>query len=361
MKKLICFTTYPPEAPSVYHRIEAYRPFLKDSGIELEVISFLTSSFFKRRRLFGFWQKCYKIAMFLFCSVRLVLFLPKAAQADTVIIHREVFPLGKPWLELLISRISTRCYYDIDDAIWFPPSNSINQRAMFWDEQRVPRIMKSVDGIIAGSPYIEQYAHQYNQNILKIPTSFDDLQGLNPNQKNSKISKENRPVIVWIGNWGNACYLNPILPVLERLSERFDFILRLIGGQDIFEIKSEQVSIEYFNWSRALESELLPNSDIGIMPLANQDYEKGKCSFKLIQYMSAGLPVIASPVGMNQQVVTENLGKLADTEEEWYQSLEVLLSHPSLRIEMGRCAYRRYQNEFSRIVNSQRLACVLEE
>jgi glycosyltransferase involved in cell wall biosynthesis len=212
--------------------------------------------------------------------------------------------------------------------------------------------MASVDGVIAGSPYIENYAIQFNSSIINIPTSYDDLLGQNHHENTP-------PIIVWIGNWGNACYLKPLLPALESLSQRHSFTLRLIGGQDIHEIQSSQVSIDYVDWSRAAEAQLLPQSDIGIMPLLNQDYEKGKCAFKLIQYMSAGLAVIASPIGMNNSVVTEDIGKLAETHEEWFDALDTLLSDSTLQAEMGKAAYKKYQSQFSRTINANRLAALI--
>jgi glycosyltransferase involved in cell wall biosynthesis len=148
---------------------------------------------------------------------------------------------------------------------------------------------------------------------------------------------------VWIGNLGNAFYLRSVLPALEQVAQRIPFQLRLIGGGDILSIKSDTLHIDYREWREEVEIELLAHSDIGIMPLENQAYEKGKCAFKLIQYFSLGLPVVASPVGMNASLIRHgDNGLLAETPAEWVSAISQLLTTPSLRLrcaEGGRLTY----------------------
>ena len=163
------------------------------------------------------------------------------------------------------------------------------------------------------------------------------------------------PVIVWIGNVGNEEYLELVREPLQRLARRHDFVLRVIGSREAARLRMEGVKVEVLEWREDREAEWLLGSAIGIMPLHDRDYERGKCSFKLVQYLSAGMPVVASPVGMNTEVVEEGAtGFLAATPEDWYAALDRLLADPALRQAMGKRGYEAYRRRFTPAANAQR-------
>jgi glycosyltransferase involved in cell wall biosynthesis len=343
--KIACYTIYPAEAPSVYHRIYAYKTLLAGHNIDLTIKSFMTSRFYRYRKSSGLWATLLKLGWMVTCSFRLLINLVKVRQYDVVIIHREVFPLGRPWMEKLIIRLSRCSIYDLDDAIWFPPTTKTNQRSVLWYKPRTQEIMSSCTWVVAGNDFIKQYAELHNENVSVIPTPYDDL---HPTFRKESVM-ENEIIITWIGNLGNAEYLQELVPIFSYLSERYPLVLRIIGGADISAIDFGSVPIELCEWSREKERDWLVNSHIGIMPLYDQGYEQGKCAFKLIQYFSAGLPVVASPVGMNKDVVLQNInGYQASSSIEWQDALERLICEAELRQDFGKNGYDLFKEQFTR-------------
>ena len=325
----------------------------------------MTQGLYKRRRRFGKLMTLYKLFMMLFCTGRLILRLPAAMFADTIIIHREVFPLGKPWFESLLIKLSRHSLFDLDDAIWLPPSNGINQRSLLWDQERIPKIMRTVDVVIAGNSFIAKYAKSWARDVEIIPTGYDNLltcQHETPIQQHKFSQEDGVTRIVWIGNWGNAGYVEAIIPALESAFSAVPFRLVLIGAQDIFDIESSIIDIEYHLWSREKEHSLLPRCDIGIMPLTDEAYEQGKCAFKLIQYMSSQLALIGTPIGMNREVITAETGIQAHSLSDWENAVIQLCENKIEREVMAEAAYASYQNQFSReIIFRHLLAHVSDE
>lgn len=356
--RVLCFSPYPEEGASVRHRICAYRRYWKEAGIELTVQAFMTPSFFQNRRRFGPSATAMKMLTFALCTLRLAARLLCVGRFDAIIIHREVFPLGYPWAEKLVARINPRIIYDVDDAIWHPPTNPVHQRRFLWSEARTPIVLKLSRFVVVGSDALRDYTSRFNPQVTVIPTTYDDLGEPDYGQRENRTE----PVLVWIGNWGNAHYLLPVIPVLEDLSKRFRFRLRLIGGPDIEKIRSRTVPIDYVPWRRDREAHDLKSADIGLMPLLNGAYEHGKCAFKLIQYFSAGLAVVASPVGMNAQVIRsgEN-GFLASTYEEWRAAIESLLSDAPRRLLMGARSRKIFTEHFTRRRHADHWAGLLRE
>jgi glycosyltransferase involved in cell wall biosynthesis len=343
--KVACYTIYPAEAPSVYHRIYAYKKLFEEQSVHLDINSFMTSGFYNYRKKEGGLATLVKVGWMIICSLRLLISLGKVRRYDVVIIHREVYPLGRPWVEKLIARLSHCSIYDLDDAIWFPPSTKVNQRSMFWYEPRIKEIMSSCSWLVVGNAFINRYAQLHNANVTVISTPYDDL---NPGFARTS-GPEQKIFITWIGNLGNAEYLQVLLPVFEYLAKKYPIILRLIGGADIRSIAFGNVPVQLCEWNRGMERDWLLGSDIGIMPLYDQEYEQGKCAFKLIQYFSAGLPVVASPVGMNKDVVLPNVnGYQATNIAEWTNALESLICEPALRQNLGKNGYALFKSHFTR-------------
>lgn len=341
--RIACFSPYPASGASVRHRVLALAERWRADGIELTLYPFMDERFFALRRRFGALATAAKLALFAWATLKLMVRVLGVRRFDLVIIHREAFPLGPPWFERCIARLNPRVVYDFDDAIWQPPSNGVNQRKWLWDARRLEKIFALSRAVVAGSPELVRYAERHRAPVRQLATTYDDLGG-------APIGND-RPVIVWIGNLGNADYLQPLAKVFSRLALRHAFTLRLIGGDDIDAIAPTGVAVERLRWSAAQEAAALQGADIGIMPLRDAPYERGKCAFKLIQYMAAGLPVVASPVGMNTDVVREGEnGFLADSPDDWFAALDTLLADAMLRRRLGTAGYGRYLQSWSRDV-----------
>jgi glycosyltransferase involved in cell wall biosynthesis len=341
--RVLCLAPYPAQAPSVHHRIVALKAVWAEHGIDVTLWPFMSDRFYRIRRTFGPLATVEKAWHFAAATLRLLLRLAFVRRFDRVIIHREAFPLGPPVIEQLIARLHPHTVFDLDDAMWHPPGD-INQRGRLWDPERIAKIMAAVDVVVAGNEYIRRYAERVASRIVVVPTSYDDLAGARVGPAPSA------PVtVVWIGNLGNAGYLVPILPALERAAAQHPFRLRLIGGQDIHAITSATLEIEHLEWRRDREAAWLTESDIGIMPLSRDGFAEGKCAFKIIQYFSAGLPAVATPVGMNCDVIANGVnGFLPATEAEWTSSIGTLVADARIRQEMATHARETYAAAFTR-------------
>jgi glycosyltransferase involved in cell wall biosynthesis len=341
--RVACFSPYPASAASPRHRILAYREIWGRAGVELTFWPFMSDRFYEIRRRFSPLAKAEKSIWFGLATLLLFCRILRVRRFDAIIIHRELFPLGGATLDRIVAYLNPRLFFDLDDAIWFPPSQSVNQRSRWWDPRRTAQVMAACRHVVAGSAYIQKYAQQFNARVSVVPTSYDDLGG--PRQKPEAV----QPVIVWIGNWGNAEYLELITSALTALAQEISFELRLIGGPDVFSLRIPGVSIDAHLWNQYSEAALLTSADIGLMPLYARDHEQGKCAFKLVQYYSAGLAVVASPVGVNRDLVKHgHNGYLADSHEEWLSSLRVLLANREIRLEFGRAGYASYLEAFTR-------------
>lgn len=342
--RVLCLSVYPECGPSLRHRVCAYRTYWRQAGVELALKPLLTEALYLRRRRFGGAATAYKVAMFAWCTLRLVLRLTTLRRYDAVIIHREVFPLGGAFFERLVARLNPNTVFDVDDAIWAPMPLAVDQRRGLRDPHRVADSMSVCRAVVAGNDYLAEYARQFCKDVVIVPTPCPDLGG----DASRRRPESARPIIVWIGNVGNEEYLGMLAQPLARLARRFDFTLRVIGSPEARYLRMEGVQIEVREWNEQQERQWLVECAIGVMPLPDREYERGKCAFKLVQYFSAGLPVVASPVGMNAEVVRDGEnGYLAYDEEGWYQALATLLGDSALRRRLGAQGYALYCERFT--------------
>jgi glycosyltransferase involved in cell wall biosynthesis len=345
--RVLCLSPYGADGPSARHRILAHRAAWAEHGIRLTLWPFMTRRFYAVRRRFGRWWTAEKLAWMAFCTLRLLFRLVAARRHDIVIVHREAFPLGPPLVEEWLARRGMPLVLDIDDALWEPPSNGINQRGRFWCADRIARICAASRHVVAGNPLVAEYCARHAPAATVIPTPYAAPAPLPP-AAGPPVPR--LPVVVWIGNSGNAWYVAALLPVLERVAARAPFVLRLIGGADIAEVASPHLTIDRRPWSPAEEARL-PEAAIGIMPLPDSAYERGKSGFKIVQYWSAGLAAIAAPVGVNATMIQPGEdGLLPDSDAAWEQALIDLLTDPARRARLAAAGHARFQAEYTREV-----------
>lgn len=212
---------------------------------------------------------------------------------------------------------------DVDDAIF-----------LHRDGRFAKQLAQLSDLIICGNDFIAEWFSKWNNNIAIIPTAVDTRRYI-PREENR--SSQGKLVIGWIGTSGNFKYLYKIESALERvIKKRSEIIFKIISDQKPKFKEKLNEKIEYVKWSPKTEIADIQSMTIGIMPLDNTEWEKGKCSFKMLQYMACGIPVIVSPVGINAQILSESkIGFGVISLKDWVDALIFLLNSPEQRKKMG--------------------------
>ncbi|WP_139256340.1 glycosyltransferase [Flavisolibacter ginsengisoli] len=267
---------------------------------------------------------------------------------DFVLVHREASPIGPPIFEWIVTKIwRKKLVFDFDDAIWIPAISEQNKIAnsikCFW---KTKWICKWAYKVAAGNNYLANYASQFNANVTILPTSVD-TQNRYRTLVNQSIFK---PAIGWTGSHSTMKYLDLVIPFLRQLEKEKEFDFYVISNK---EPKFELQSLKFIKWTEETEIEDLSKINIGLMPLEADRWSEGKCGFKIIQYLALGIPAVASPVGVNAKIIENNQnGYLCQNENEWYQSISLLLDDRYLRKEMGRKGREKIIREYSIHVNA---------
>src|SRR5690606_2024771 len=229
---------------------------------------------------------------------------------------------------------SSRLVFDLDDSIWMHQTGEIksNKRILYFlkNPEKTKEIIKVADLIFAGNQYILDYAKQFNPNVVIIPTTIDtEIYKPLPKTESETIC------IGWSGSFSTIIHFTFILPALKVLKKKYgEKIKFMVIGDQTF--RDEELEIEGLPWSLDTELEDLQKIDIGLMPLPDDNWTKGKCGLKGLQYMALSIPCIMSPVGVNSDIIQDGInGFLADKTEEWVEKISTLIENPDLRQKMG--------------------------
>ena len=267
---------------------------------------------------------------------------------DIIFIHREIAHVGPPIFELIIKFVfRKKIIYDFDDAIWFLNYSNKNKISRFFKSPwKVKHICKWADAVIVGNHYLSDYANKYNKNVFVIPTT------INTNYHKPKTIEKNKLTIGWTGTLTTLKQINLILSVLKQLENKYYFDFLVISNEDP---KLDIKSYKYKKWCKKTEINDLNIIDIGLMPLYNNEWEKGKCGFKGLQYMALEIPTIMSPVGVNTDIIQDNEnGFLASNDSEWIEKLSLLIESKKLRERLGRAGRITITKKYSIEANKQK-------
>ncbi len=268
--------------------------------------------------------------------------------ADVVVLHQ--IKLSAIEARLFAS-VSRRRVFDVDDAIYVRKPRRLGEAAddSPWRKRKFAATCRWVDVVAAGNDVLARVARATAQSLTVLPTSID-IAAYQP----TTATPVDPPTIVWIGSPENLVYLEMIRPALVRLSARHKTLkMRVICSRFP---EWPDVNVERMVWSTATEAKNLAGAHIGVMPLSDDEWARGKCAFKLLQYMAAALPCVASPVGANTEAVIDGVnGFHARNTDEWERHLESLIESPELRARFGasgrdhvesRYAMRTYQARY---------------
>ncbi len=257
-----------------------------------------------------------------------------ASKADVVVLLRKTFPAPLFWL---LRKLSKKLVFDFDDAIFCNTDGSQSCTRM----QRFKHTIKNCDYVFAGNGYLAAHAKQFNSAVEVIPTS------INTDKYNLDCQKDTQALkLVWIGSSSTKKYLIDILPQLEKAAH-FVTDLQLNNISD-FQLSSTTLKINNIAWQAETEASELNKADIGIAPMLDNNWTKGKCALKVLQYMASGLPVISSHSGVNAEVIQDQVtGYLLKKNEDWPE-LIIALQHKKTQLQqMGQQGKLFVNNEFS--------------
>lgn len=347
------------QSPSQRFRFEQYFDILFKKKYSYEVQSFLDSQ--NWRVFFETGRPYLKLAALIKGFLRRMMILPRIPSFDFIFIHREMTPLGPPFFEWIISKLlRKKIIYDFDDAIWLT-----DRRSESWllrsakCRNKVKLICSWSYKISCGNEYLASFAKKYNDRVAYNPTTIDSKNWHNPDLHRSAYSSHDQIVIGWTGSHSTLKYLNELTSVLHQIEMEFPKVrIKIIADH---KPNLELNSLQFVRWNEKTEIEDLLQLDIGIMPLPDDEWSKGKCGFKVLQYMALKIPAVASNVGVNSKIIENgSTGFLCNTPQEWKFALTRLLSDPVLRRQMGEHGRKKVVEHYSVAANSDNFVSLFE-
>ncbi len=331
-----------PKVPSTRFRMIPFRQRLIEYGHRCD-IAFSFPPKYEYYRWLG-WRFSQRLQMW--CR-RWQVHLAKRKRYDCIIIEREVFDRDDWSIETALRAITPRLVLDVDDGIFlrYP--------------EKYQAITQLCDHILCGNPRIEEYTRAFNPSTTILPTCIDERRYV-PRPQNSASTK---PIVGWIGTGPNVRLLAICAPALRSLADSIRFRLEIIASPDapLSELNLSGVDVQLIPWSETTEISHLHRFDLGIMPLPSNDpWMEFKCAAKLLQYLAVGIPAIATPIGVNEDILRHKVGFAASTQEEWAQALRALLDDASLRRTLGENGRKLVEQQYTLASNFPRFLEAIE-
>lgn len=338
-------------APSQRFRFEQYLDHLRSEDIECVFSPLLSAE--DDRLFYGESSALTKSWVLARAAVRRAKDVARAGDFHAVFVQREAFFGGWPVFERAIKKRGTPLIFDFDDAIWLLDVSDANRRyAWLKRPQKTAEIARLADVVIAGNSFLLDYAKAHNPCVRLIPTTIDTHSYARPVPRRPT----QQVCIGWTGSTTTIKHFHGSGPALTRLKEEWgDRVrFRVIGDASY---RNEGLGVRGEPWNPATEIQSLCDMDIGIMPLPDDEWSKGKCGLKGLQFMALEVPVVMENLGANRDIVSDGVdGLLASGTEEWVAKLSSLVSSTDLRERIGLAGRRTVQARFS--VDSQRAAYV---
>jgi glycosyltransferase involved in cell wall biosynthesis len=276
--------------------------------------------------------------------------LVAARDYDALWVHYELFPYLPSPFELIAQLAGRPIILDYDDATFHTYDSSPNGLIRRVLGRKLEPLLKGASACCCGNEYLREYAAQFCPDTFVLPTVVDtDLYVPLPRSRAAPV------VIGWIGSPSTWPFVRPLLPMLRTIVDEFGVVIRAVGAGAAAEA-DRFPGLDLVRWSEPSEIAEVQAMDIGIMPVPDGPFERGKCGYKLIQYMACGLPVVASPVGVNATIVEPGInGFLATNDAEWRDALVRLIEDRSLREAMGKAGRERVVEGYSLAAQAPRL------
>lgn len=333
MIRALGLALYGQLAASTRYRLGHYVPGLREHGIDLQVKSLLGDDYLLRRFKGG----GLPLRSMLKDGIARLRQLQGHAGFDAAVIYSELFPLLPAALELGMMRLPY--VYDMDDAFYlrYRIGRKRLLRPMLGD--KFDKVMAGAAAVTAGNRRLADYSRAHNRDVTELPTVVDTDRYVPRSSRKPGVF-----TVGWIGSPSTTLYLRELVDPLSALGRELPVEFVVVGGPAP---AIPNVDVVEVPWREDTEVGLINTFDVGVMPLTDDEWARGKCAFKLIQYMACGVPVIASPVGANVDVVTPECGLLASSVDEWVAAMRELHADTPLRLAMGDAARQRVVEHYS--------------
>lgn len=334
-------------SPSQRFRYEQYLEFFRSHGIHCEH-SYLLSS--EDDKVFYRPGNYFKKFLILIKSILKRLNDVKKANKDVdiIFIQREAFMLGTTYFERQFAKSKAKIIFDFDDSIWLTQvsNSSAPNKNLAWlkNPDKTKEIIAISDLILAGNEYLANYARAFNANIEIVPTTINTDEYKPRESSNYEVDKV---CIGWSGSKTTIDHFEEAIPVLTEIKKKYgDRVTFMIIGDGDY--TNEQLVINGLPWIRETEIEDLAKIDIGIMPLPDDEWSKGKCGLKGLQYMALGIPTLMSPVGVNSSIIKDGVnGYLPKNQNEWVNRISKLIEDRELRNQIGKNGRKTVEEGYS--------------
>lgn len=341
-KKILIITNHRKDrAPGQRFRFEQYLDYLEANGFDIEFSYFLNEKddkiFYSNGNYFGKFLIIFKN---IFLRIKNV---SNVNKYDIIFIYREATVLGTIFFEKLLSKNKAKIIFDFDDSIWLENISEGNKNlAWLKRADKTAALIALSDLVFAGNAYLANYTRQFNENVVIVPTTIDTDEY---RRANKSISS---PICIgWSGSITTIQHFQFALPYLKILKEKYGskICFKVIGDSSF---ENTELGIQGISWQKDSEILDLSTIDIGIMPLPDDEWAKGKCGLKGLQYMSLGIPTVMSPVGVNTDIIQDGVnGFLCTTTKEWVEKLSLLIESATLREELGKAGRLTVEAKYS--------------
>lgn len=355
-KRILFINPYPHDkAPSQRLKYEQYYGHMKEAGYDIEYSPFYDDKVWKI--LYKKGNYAAKVAGIARGYFRRIKDLSRLRKYDIIYVHLWVTPIRPAFFEWLYAKVAKRMVYDIDDLVFLKKAGHIAWwKGLLKSSKKPVHLMKKADHIITCTPFLDEFVRKYNVHTTDISSTIntDSYLPVNNYQNDHKL------ILGWSGSHSTAAYLYLLKEVLQELNQQHPFKL-LVMGDPTFHI--DGLDVEAIAWSQEKEIPTLQRIDIGLYPLPLDDqWVMGKSGLKALQYMTLGIPTVATGIGANYRVIEDNVsGFLVKTKEQWKEKLVYLMQHPEERRRLGEAGRKRVEQYYSIRKNAPVYVGILNE
>ncbi len=343
MKRILFVTHHRKDrSPGQRFRFEQYLGYLASNGYDIVFSNILNAE--QDKILYSSGRYFAKALVVLRATYTRLVNVLQANSFDVIFVFREAYLTGTPLFEKLLARSRAKLIFDFDDSIWLDNVSEANKALSFLkNASKTAGIIQVCDLIFAGNRYLAQYAQQYNSNVVIIPTTIDT----DEYKPAGQVQDSDIITIGWSGSVTTIQHFGFAVPFLLKLKEKYGKRIKItVVGDGAY--RHDALEIQGLPWRKQDEVNELSRFDIGIMPLPDDEWARGKCGLKGLQYMALGVATVMSPVGVNTEIIQDGEnGMLASTADEWLDKLSLLIENPDLRKRLGAAGRKTVVEKYS--------------